>query len=143
MLSILIIDKTSKTLATYLSKINKSKKYQDIIKDIDRAHRSKKQSEEKKDEPRPIFVKFTSWKNAQLYKSFVVKNNKYLKSKGKSVTVFVDQMYSQNVSERRKQAFEARKKLREEGENTKTFVKYPATLMKQNAEGKFIIHTVF
>ena len=96
-------DKTSKTLATYLSKLTRNKKLNQITYDIDRAHRSAN-NPDKKDEPRPIFAKFTTWKNAQFYKSLIINNNKSLKTKNKHSTVFVDQLYSKTVSKRRKQA---------------------------------------
>ena len=162
--------KTPKVLANLLSKmeskINKSQRekmtYHAILEVIDRAHRSSPimteddnngnvgnngrngNNREGEAGPRPIFVKFTTWKMAEYMKSVVITYNKNLISKGKSPSVFVDNMYSKHTNERRKTAYKELKSLRDSGLHVKMFIKYPATLMVMNNEtGKYVEHSTF
>lgn len=151
--------KTPKVLANLLSKMDSSKNklsYSEILDSIDRAHRSRQSTNhdnhetsnndnaQQTNQPRPIHVKFTTWKDSEYFKSVVITHNKKLLSKGKKPSVFVDNMYSDFTNNRRKKAWAERKSLRDSGLKAPMYVKYPATLMvKNNETGKYIEHSLF
>jgi len=120
-------DDTTETLAKFLAHINKKGNDEEIKRQIQRCHRGKIPNV--KNGPRAVFVNFVSWKDSQTAKSLIIQNNISLKQQGKSVNVFVDQLYSKELMERRKQALDERNKLKENGSLAKMFIKYPAKLM--------------
>ena len=134
---------TSKKLATYLSHIDHNYyRSNDILQDIDRAHRASPKDQDDQDhqdhlpaKSKPIFVQFNSWKAAQYYLKSVINYNRNLRNPDEP-KVYVDQMYSKEVTTRRKMAIERRKELRSNGVREKMFIKYPATLMQFNNEAK-------
>ena len=146
--------KTPKILANQLAHMEAEVRgrnrltYSDILDSIDRAHRSKKKNEVEtpthQKTPRPIHVKFVTWKDSDYLKSTVIRYNKSLLSKGMEPTVFVDNMYSDHTNERRKRAWDKLKILRNEGVKAPMYVKYPATLVIKNENtGKYEDHTIF
>ena len=151
--------KTPKVLANLLSKIDTSvngrnkMSYSEILDTIDRAHRSKPSDElepvnngdaTNNKTPRPIHVKFVTWRDSEYFKSIVIKYNKSLLSKGKNPTVFVDNMFSEHTNARRKEAWNKHKELKNEGLEAPMFIRYPATLMVKNPNtGKYFEHSIF
>ena len=56
----------------------------------------------------------------------------------------VEQLYSKEVNERRKLAKRERKKLRDNGENGKMFIKFPANLMlKPKNDSRYKLHSEY
>ena len=156
--------KTPKVLANLLHKMesksrnNNKMTYTKILEAIDRAHRSSMKAitndanqENLEDDaarqprpPRPIYVKFTSWKVSDYLKTIVINYNKNLLAKGKNPSVFVDNLFSSHTNARRKNAFKKLKSLKDSGLQAKMYVKYPATVaVKNNETGKYVDHTVF
>ena len=126
-------DKTTQILISKLKIIDPTLAPEDIEQDIDRAHRGGKP---RQDKPRPIFVKFSSWKkNSEYYKRITTNYN--VKNPQANI-MFVEQLYTKELTDRRNQAKLERKHLRENGEHGKMFIKYPAKLMvKRNNSNKY------
>ena len=125
--------KTSNKLAKFLSDIDQNHlRFGDILHDIDRAHRPNENNETDRNgqsSTPPIFVQFNTWKAAQYYMHQVIDYNKKSRNEA-AVSVYVDQMYSKELTERRKKAIDLRKQRRTDGDKSKMLVKFPATLMK-------------
>uniref|UniRef100_A0A7M6DNF6 Uncharacterized protein n=1 Tax=Clytia hemisphaerica TaxID=252671 RepID=A0A7M6DNF6_9CNID len=131
--------KTASKLATFLSNIDNKVNYDDVMTDIDRAHRpagNRNDRNNNNNKDRPIFVQFTSWKSAEYYFDSLVQHNRSLKRNNTSTEVYVDHMYSPKVTARRKIASNLRKEIQERGDNAKMYVKYPAILMKYDTQAK-------
>ena len=153
-------NKTPKILANALSKMDPSNKhkwsYQKILDCIDRAHRGNRKTtdvppnsnpephQQPTRNPRPIFVKFSTWKAAEYLKSLVIRHNKNLLAKNRNPSIFVDNMFSKRTNFRRKLAYDKMKSLQESGVTLKMHINYPAVLMIMNNETKtFIEHSSF
>jgi len=131
--------KTSDKLAKFLSDIDCNHlSVNEVLHDIDRAHRPNTNEvtpNANRNSPPPIFVQFNTWKSAQYYMKSVIDYNKNLRNR-EEATVFVDQMYSRDVTARRKSAIELRKELKKNGDKSKMFIKFPAILMKYDVNTK-------
>ena len=94
-----------------------------IIKKIERTHRSK--------ENRPgrnllVIAKFTDWNFFEEVKTSFIKAEK---GGNDRTPVFVSQMYSPVLTKQRNEAMKKRKKLSEEDQCIRAYVKHPAVLM--------------
>ena len=80
--------------------------------------------------PRPIFVAFLKWKTANevISKSpYSLKNKPWRDEVTNSVMpIFVEQMFSPNVSKLRQQALKKRRELKDENPSWTVFLRYPA-----------------
>ena len=66
---------TTKSLATYLNKVNPNRSIREVEQLIDRCHRGGQRRSDTK--PRTIFAKFVDWKSAdQIKKEIIVFNKK-------------------------------------------------------------------
>ena len=106
---------TARQLAKLLSDINHEVNINDVLQDIDRAHQPAGNKRDN-DICRPIFVQFTTWKNAQYYMDSLIRHNKQLKRNNQDTTVFVDQMYSQKLTSRRKSVAKLRMDMKDGGD---------------------------
>jgi len=100
-------DQTTESLIDCLKKINPDYDQENIRDDIERCHRGGK---------------------SEYYKELIINHNKV---QGKHSKIFVDQMYSKKLTERRKTALSYRLQFLSNSENTgsRLYVKYPAKLM--------------
>ena len=109
--------------------------------DIERAHRSPTALHPERKTPRPIFVAFLRWKTAN---EVISKSPSSLKKKpwrdevtNSAIPIFVEQMFSPNVSKLRQQALKKRRELKDENPSWTVFLSYPAKLFyKQNEEDR-------
>ena len=91
--------------------------------------------------PRPIFVAFLRWKTAN---EVILKSPSSLKKRpwrdevtNSVIPIFVEQMFSPNVSKLRQQALKKRRELKDENPSWTIFLRYPAKLFyKQNEEDR-------
>ena len=96
---------------------------EEIDNQISRAHRSKRDDNNDRNGPRPIFAQFCNWRYAEEIKNKII----YLTSR-KMLKVYVDNMYSKDLTERRNQALMKRKELMEATPNLVVKMEYPAVL---------------
>ena len=90
---------------------------------VERAHLGKKTH---KNSPAHIFAKFYGWKDSQyVIQAFQSIN----KSKYMSMNVFLNQMYSPNLTAQRNDALLTHKQLKATKEIISGYIAYPATLM--------------
>ena len=145
------MNKTTKILAKFLANIDidENNTIGTYGKQIERAHLSNptptNDESSNHDGPRPIFVRFQSWKDSEKCKRLIVNYNKSINeinNNPSNTKIYVDQLYSKPVQLRRKKAFEERKKLRENQKDTPMFVKDPADLMIK-VNGKYTCHKKF
>jgi len=135
-------DKTMKTLCTTLANIDPSLDLSQLERNIDRAHRGGHSNQNGK--PRPIFAKFSSWKQSELVKSAVISHNKNKSRTDDYPTLFVDQMYSEDVARRRREALKERRKLIDDGIKDKLALRFPAKLVvKRAGANDFVLHKEF
>ena len=114
---------------------------EEIIKNIERAHRVTTANRNPSATSAPPFLvaKITNWDMAEKIKSAIIKANQ----EGKSA-VFVSQMYSKSLTERRNAALKYRADLKEQGTSVEGYVKFPATIMiKRNGERKYSLKKEF
>ena len=130
-------DKTTTILADVLAKASNTVT-ENVRIHLDRVHRGRKSNNDGK--PRPIFAKFTTWRDAQDYKQHIIESNR--KKKDAPPSIFVDQLYSSEVSRRRKLARDERKKPKENDSSLKCYIKYPAKLMIK-IDSKYVLHKEF
>ena len=130
-------ENTTTVLADVLAKATKTKR-PTVLQYLDRVHRGKL-SEKYPNNPRPIYAKFTTWKHAQNYNQNLIKYNQNIKNDDER-KVFVDQLYSNEISKRRKIAREEIKTLKAQEKNLKCFIKYPAKVMVKRGEN-YVIHS--
>ena len=92
---------------------------------IERAHRESKKRDGVREGRRKIFVAFLNWELPQLIL------NEFRKKRINDPTfdIYAEQMYGPMTSQRRNLAFQARKKLKEEGSIVSGYVAFPARLM--------------
>ena len=103
-----------------------------LTSDIERAHRGTREGKNT-NKPRPIYVKFHSWRSSEDIKIMVIEANRKKKTK-----IIVSQMYSRRVTESMNDKLKQRKELLETNGNWKMYVKYPGILMcRREGEGKF------
>ena len=108
-----------------------------LSNDIERAHRGKEDDNHKRgtNKPRPIYVKFHSWKSSENVRKSVVDANR----QGRT-NVIVSQMYSKKTTETMNEKLKLRKEIMRKEKNWKMFVKYPGVLyVKKPNENKFIL----
>ena len=124
---------TSVNLINYIAQISTLSK-DDIEYNVDRAHRGKATNPNRKD-PRPIFVKFNTWKFAQEVMYLIIDSNKQRKS-----NVFVSQLYCEATTEKMNAALKMRKELIKLHPDTEMFVKYPGILLcrKRGSKEQYI-----
>ena len=116
-----------------------SKEY--IIKNIERAHQVTTANRNPSATSAPPFLvaKNTNWNMSEKIKSAIIKANQ----EGKSA-VFVSQMYSKSLTERRNTALKYRADLKEHDPSIQVYVKFPATLMtKRTGERKCSLEKEF
>ena len=123
-------DDTKHMLADTLSNITRLDPNA-IFSNIERAHRGKADHRNDNKRPLPIFVKFLSWTFSDHLRHLVIQHN----IKTQNGIIFVDQMYSKPVMDRRKLALKFRYELLEdekkdkENVNMSYYLTYPANLM--------------
>ena len=103
--------------------------------EIQRAHRSSKRQrshQQPHNRPRPIFVAFQSWKVAAevLKKAKMLRDNPYLYEgkEVKEVGLYIEQMYSPTVTQKRKAALRVRWSLKKTNPSWIVFLRYPARI---------------
>ena len=105
---------------------------------IKRCHRGQK----KDDKVRPIFIKFQSWKDAQ----FVLTSITRIRTKNRHFEFKIDQMYTEDVTDRRNEAMIERRKLLNDNSNAivKAYVASTAKLMvKEKNSQKYEVYKTF
>ena len=111
------------------------------VEDVERAHRSPTALHPERKTPRPIFVAFLRWTTAN---EVVSKSPSSLKKKpwrdevtNSVIPIFMEQMFSPNVSKLRQQALKKCRELKDENPSWTVFLRYPAKLFyKQNEEDR-------
>ena len=121
-------------LANEISKHMQDFSKEEIMKNIERAHRvTTANRNPSATVPRFVVAKITNWDMSEKIKSAIIKANQ----EGKSA-VFVSQMYSKSLTERRNAALKYQADLKEQDPSIQGYVKFPATLMiKRTAERKY------
>ena len=97
--------------------------------DIERCHRGRKEAVEmrndnKRNQPRPIFVKFHSWKTAEQIRRRIIGAHKQKKTR-----IIVSQMFSKKTTKRMNDQLEIRKHLLLENKEWRAVVKFPGILL--------------
>ena len=131
-------EKTESTLINIL--INEANVHPDHANKIfERVHRGKKGGE--KYGPPHIYACCYSWKDAQkLIRTFKEPNYK----KNSQMEIYVEQLYSPEVTKRRNEAMKVRKTLKNNKEIMSGYVEYPAILMvKHTVKGKYEKHSSY
>ena len=111
------------------------------IRYTERAHRvtSANRNPSATSAPPFLVAKITNWGMSEKIKSAIIKANQ----EGKSA-VFVSQMYSESLTERRNAALKHRADLKEQDPSTQVYVKFPAILMiKRTGERKYSLDKEF
>ena len=127
-------------LASEISKNMQDFSKEQIIKNIERAHRVAT-ANRNPSSTAPSFhvVKITNWDMSEKVKSAIIKANQESKS-----AVFVSQIYSKSLTERRNAALKYRADLKEQDPSIQGYVKFPATLMiKRTGERKYSLEKEF
>ena len=134
-------DDTKMVLANEISKNMQDFSKEEIIKNIERAHRVTTANRNPSATSAPPFLvaKITNWDMSKKINSAIIKVNQ----EGKSA-VFVSQMYSKSLTERRNAALKCRADLKEQDPPFQGYVKFPATLMiKRTEERKYSLEKEF
>ena len=133
-------DDTKMVLANEISKHIQDFSKEEIIKNIERAHRVTTTNRNPSATAPPFLVaKITNWDMSEKIKSAIIKANQ----EGKSA-VFVSQMYSKSLTERRNAALKYRADLKEQDPSIRGYVKFPVTLMiKRTGERKYSLEKEF
>ena len=121
-------DDTTSLLAETLQNLCPETPTDTFIKQIERVHRTKPNTNKGKD--RPIIAKFYDWKVSEKIKKCIIDKNKSADKNDKQI--FVSQMYSQRMTERINEALKHRKTLLTSNPGMKMYVAYPTTLMGKN-----------
>ena len=126
----------AKEIAKHMQDFSK----EEIIKNIELAHRvTTANRNPSATAPSFVVAKITNWDMSEKIKSAIIKANQ----KGKSA-VFVSQMYSKSLTERRNAALKYRADLKEQDPPIQGYVKFPATLMiKHTGERKYSLEKEF
>ena len=118
---------TSQVLADFITN-NLGLPYTDhqIDMQISRAHRTndKKNNHKNKKDPRPIIAQFVNWRIAEEVRNKVIQLN----AANKLQNVYVNQMFSKDLTERRNNALIKRKEHIKEHPNLQIKLDFPATL---------------
>ena len=116
---------TTKSLATYLNKVNPNRSIREVEQLIDRCHRGGQRRSDAK--PRTIFAKFVDWKSADQIKKEIIVFNK----KNDVADITVSPQYSPKVTEQMNHALKRRKDLTNSGCTASMYVTYPGRLMSR------------
>ena len=104
---------------------------------IERVHRYPKNPKKNMDSrPRPTYVGFQSWKTANeiLRRAKMSKENPFVQD-GNEVTLFIEEMYSPNVSQECKAALRVRWSLKTANPKWIVYLKYPARIFYKTEGG--------
>lgn len=123
----------------------------DFLNMIERAYRTGSTSveaEKNRNGPRPITVKFNSWKSSEMVKNLIITGNcgKNLTNTKMTEKIFVQQKFSKSLTERRNNAMKRRKEMKNDSEFTDSniFIAYPATMMiKRPGNKTYVQHEQF
>ena len=110
--------------------------------EIERAHRSPSVRDHNRAVRRLIIVQFLRWEDANIvltYASKALKKNPFKDEKGGTIPIFIEQMYSPEISRQRKQALLVRKHLKNVFPEAVVFLKYHARLYIRYAEDKDLV----
>ena len=131
---------TKMVLTNEISKHMQDFSKEEIIKNIERAHRMTTANRNPSSTAPPFLVaKIANWDMSEKIKSAIIKANQ----EGKSA-VFVSQMYSKSLTERRNAALNYQAGLKEQDPSIQDYVKFPATLMvKSTGERKYSLEKEF
>ena len=113
----------------------------EIIRYIEQAHQVTTANRNPSATSAPPFLdaKITNWDMLEKNKSVIIK----AKQEGKS-TLFVSQMYSKSLTERRNAALKYRADLKEQDPSIQSYVKFPTILMiKHTGERKYSLEKEF
>ena len=114
---------------------------EEIVKNIERAHHvtTAKRNTSASSTPPFLVAKITNWDMSEKIKSAIIKANQ----EGKSA-VFVSQMYSKSLTERRNVALKYRADIKEQDPSIQGYVKFLASLMiKRIGERKYSLEKEF
>ena len=133
-------DKVSKLILDFLRNYLETEESKIVI---ERAHRtpmhlSTKQGTRITDKPRPIYVAFLSWQMSSLVLSNAhkLKDNPSIYGEEQNETqIYIEQMHSLLVTQKRKDMLIKRWKLRQKHPDWEIILKYPARLFKCNKNG--------
>ena len=128
-------------LANEVSKNMQDFSKEEIIRYIERAHRVTTANRNPSATSAPPFLvaKITNWDMLEKIKSAIIKANQ----EGKSA-VFVSQIYSTSLTERRNVALKYQADLKEQDPSIQGYVKFPAILMiKRTGEKKIALQKSF
>ena len=106
--------------------------------DIERCHRGRKEAEARNEDnrnqqPRPIYVKFHSWKAAEQIRRKIISANKE-----KRTRIIVSHMFSKKTTKRMNEQLEIRKHLLNENKDWRAVVKFPGILLiKKSGDADF------
>ena len=128
-------------LANEISKNMQDFLKEEIIKNIEQAHRVTTANRNLSATLAPPFLvaKIMNWDMSEKTKSTIIKANQEDKS-----AVFVSQMYSKSLTEKRNTALKYQADLKEQGPSIQGYVKFPATLMiKRTGEIKYSLEKEF
>ena len=128
-------------LANKISKNMQDFSKEEIIRNIERGHRVKTVNRNPSATSAPPFLvaKITNWDILEKIKSATIKANQ----EGKSA-VFVSQMYSKSLTERRNATLKYQADLKEQDPSIQAYVKFPAILMiKHTGERKYSLEKEF
>ena len=112
-----------------------------IMRYIEQAHQVTNANRNPSARSAPLFfvAKITNWDMSEKIKSAIIKANQESKS-----AVFVSQMYSKSLTERRNAALKYRADLKEQDPSVQGYVKFPAILMiKHTGERKYSLEKEF
>ena len=116
---------------------------EEILTKIERAHRPKENRSAASQHNRipPIIGEFTEWTFIEEIKTTFIKAAKNPRN---NHIVYVSQMYSPAVTNRRNEAMKFRKQLRNEDKQIQTYVKFPAILVvKKPGETTYPFHSEY
>ena len=125
-------------LANEVSKNMQDFSKEEIIRYIERAHRVTTANRNPSATPF-LVAKITNWDMLEKIKSAIIKANQ----QGTS-TVFVSQMYSKSLTERRNAALKYRADIKQQDTSIQGYVKFPAMLkIKRTRERKYSLEKEF
>ena len=107
--------------------------------EIERAHRSPSVRDHNRAVPRLIMVQFLGSEDANTMLANApkaLKKNPFKDEKRDTIPIFIEQMYSPEISRQRQQALLVRKHLKNDFLEAVVFFKYPARLYIRYAEDK-------
>ena len=134
-------DDTKIVLANEISKNTQDFSEEEIIRYIERAYRVTTANRNPSATSAPPFLvtKIKNWNMSEKIKSAIIKANQ----EGKSA-VFVSQMYSKSLTERRNATLKYQADLKEQDPSIQAYVKFPAILMiKHTGERKYSLEKEF